>query len=159
MRITRFARDSRGGNPRGRRQWSTNGIGFGRRSVARSRERLRAWARNREAEVDAIGFSPQRSVLLQARVPFHLAFRIACRLSVALAHDVRSRRRRAAVAVSLVWDVGEAIRLRRDPRLQLVPRLLADVVDVAAWSAACGRAYSVVPVVGVPLITETALRY
>jgi len=160
MRTIGFARDSQGGNPRRRDPWSADGIGFGRRRIGQWGDRLRAWARDREAEVDAIGFSPQRAVLLQARVPFHLAFRTACRLSVALAHDAGSTRRRAsAVAASLAWDVGEAIRLRRDPRLRLVPRLVADVLDVAAWSAAGGRAYSVVPVVGIPLITETALRY
>lgn len=71
----------------------------------------------------------------------------------------RTKRRQVAVAACAAWDVAEAIRLRRDPGLRLGPRLVADVADVAAWSAACGRAYSVVPIVGIPLITETALRY
>lgn len=127
--------------------------------MARWPQALREWARKREAEVDAVGLSPQRAALLEARVPFHLAFRAACRLSIALSGDGRTALRRTAVVASAAWDVAEAVRLRRDPRLRVSRRLASDLADVAAWSAVSERAYPVVPTVGVPLVTETALRY
>lgn len=119
-------------------------------------------ASSRERRDERPGTNPwesQRSLLLRARVPFHLAFRGACRLRVAIEAEGRTSRRQAAVAASLAWDVVEAVRLARDLRLRLGPRLLADVADVAGWSAIRGRAHSVSPIVGVPLVTETALRH
>lgn len=129
-----------------------------RRQRASWAGRLASWARDREAEVEALGFSPQRASLLRARVPFHLAFRVALRLGLAMG-PFCSRRRRAAVGACLGWDVLQAVRLRRDPCLRLGPRLVADLVDVAAWSAANDGASVAVPILGVPLVTETALRY
>lgn len=135
-----------------------------RRRVASSSKggvrRLLASPRERPADVPgAFPADAQRTVLLQARVPFHLAFRAACRLRIAIEAEGRTSRRQAAVVAALAWDVVEAVRLARDPRLRLAPRLFADVADVAGWSAACVRAHSVPPIVGIPLITETALRH
>ena len=143
----------------GRRPWLTGGIGAVRRLLEDQAGRLREWARAREAEVDAVGFSPQRRLLLQARVPFHMAFRGACRLSIWLEPARRPVLRRVAVAACATWDLLEVTSLRRDPRLRLGTRLAADLADTATWSAFSGRAYSVVPIIGVPLVTETALRY
>lgn len=154
-----MARDTPPGNPRSLRRCLTGGIGSAWQGMERWAARLHRWARVREAEVDAIGFSPKRALLLEARVPFHLAFRGACRIWIAMEPEGRTKRRQAAVAACAAWDFAEAACLRRDPSLRLGWRLLADLADVAAWSAACGRAYPVVPIVGVPLITETALRY
>jgi hypothetical protein len=71
----------------------------------------------------------------------------------------RRARRWVALAAGVAWDLLEARRLARSPDLRLGPRLLADLVDVAAWSAVSGRAYAAVPILGAPLITETAFRY
>lgn len=67
--------------------------------------------------------------------------------------------RRGAVIACTVWDVTEAVRLRRDPRLRATPRLVADLADMAGWSAVTDRPPPVVPALAVPLVTETALRY
>jgi hypothetical protein len=121
-------------------------------------DRLHLWARRPEADAQGAAFSPQLSAVLRARVPFHLSFRAACRLTLALAHP--SRRRQVALAGCAAWDVAEAVQLRRDARLRIGQRLFTDVLDVAIWSAVVDRPYAGVPaVVGVPLITETALRY
>lgn len=123
-------------------------------------ERLRSWWRAREAEVfDPVGTRPHGSSLLAARVPLHLALRGSCRLFLATETQGRTGLRRAALAACAAWDVAEAVRLRRDPRLRLGPRLVTDVADVAVWSAVTTRPYASVPILGTPLITETALRH
>lgn len=109
--------------------------------------------------MEAVGFSPHRALLLGARVPFHLAFRGTFRIGVALEPQGRTKLRQLGLAACAAWDAAEGVRLRRDPNLRLGQRLVADLVDVGAWSAITDRAYSAVPLIGVPLITETALRF
>jgi hypothetical protein len=160
-----FTRDSGGGNPRPDHRCLTGGIGPERQHTPGRAEGRRGWvegvsrwARNREAEIGAMGFSPWRAVQ-RARVTFHLAFRGASRLWIGMERTQLGRLTPAAVAACAVWDVVQARRLHADPRLRLAPRLAADVADVAAWSGLCDRAYPAVPTIGIPLVTETAFRY
>jgi hypothetical protein len=121
--------------------------------------RMRSWAQAREAEVDAIGRSPHWGLVLRVRVPFHVAMRAACRIWIAVDRRGQTNLRQIAVAACVAWDVLEAVRLQRDPRLRLGQRLVADLADVGGWSRVADKAYAGVPIIGVPLITETALRY
>lgn len=135
----------------------------GRRDEAAVRwlRHVRHWAIEREREVlHPVGFSPERSLLLRTRVPFHLVLRLTARVCVAgIAPPKHRRRWYAATATSLAWDVLEAVKLSRNPGMRLGSRLVADLVDIAAWSSASPEGYASSPIVGAPLLTEATLRY
>jgi len=94
------------------------------------------------------------------RSRFHLAYRLAVR-SYSVADVLKRGNRRAAVAglaVSLGADLGIWAVLRQTDRLMMGPRLVADVIDSAAWSQSVPGPPEAATLPGVPLALEAGIR-
>ena len=100
------------------------------------------------------------TILLAQRARFHTTYRLAVR-----AHQAISLRRAGAANWQLfltaacgIGDVAGALVLRSAQQFALMPRLILDMVDTAAWSLASEDSYDLPVLAGVPLASEAGIR-